>query len=200
MRSSGTGYSWTFGNRLSGVSRPGSTATYAYDGEDRRTTKISNGVMTRTLWSGADEVADYDASGALLRRFIPDDTGAMDARLAVLEANGTIYWLHVDHQGSVIATSNAAGQALQFVNYSPYGEFGTDADGNALTAPPVGASLPRAQGLLGGRAMRRSVSGTTCSSRASRLVSLAARSGPIPSAEFSATTNAVAGQRSLSGG
>jgi RHS repeat-associated protein len=135
----GTSYSWTFGNRLSGVSRPGSTATYAYDGEDRRTTRISNGVMTRTLWSGADEVADYDASGTLLRRFIPDGTGAMDARLAVLEANGTIYWLHVDHQGSVIATSNAAGQALQFVNYSPYGEFGTDANGNALTAPPVGS-------------------------------------------------------------
>ncbi|MFN4287527.1 MAG: hypothetical protein ACK4E3_03415 [Brevundimonas sp.] len=51
-------WSYTFGNRLVGASRPGMTASYAYDGDDRRTVKIVNGVMTRTLWSGADEVAE----------------------------------------------------------------------------------------------------------------------------------------------
>ena len=42
-------YSWTFGNRLAGASRAGVTAAYAYDGDDRRTVKVVNGVMTRIL-------------------------------------------------------------------------------------------------------------------------------------------------------
>ena len=40
----------------------------------------------------------------------------------------------------MIATSNAAGQALGLTNYSPHGEFGTAADGAILlTAPPTGS-------------------------------------------------------------
>ena len=135
----GATYTWTFGNRLAGVSRPGMTATYAYDGEDRRTMKTVDGVTTRTLWSGADEVAEMDGAGNILRRFIPDGSGAMDGRLASLEANGTLYWHHTDHQGSVIATSNAAGAPVSIVNYSPNGELGTALDGTAVTAPPTGS-------------------------------------------------------------
>jgi RHS repeat-associated protein len=116
-------YSYTFGNRLVGASRPGMTASYAYDGDDRRTVKIVNGVMTRTLWSGADEVAELDANGVILRRFIPDGTGAMDRRVAQVSASGEVGWFHTDHQGSVIAVSNGSGHAVQTASYSPYGEF-----------------------------------------------------------------------------
>ena len=104
--------------------------------------KVVDGVTTRTLWSGADEVAEVaemDGAGNILRRFIPDGSGAMDGRLASLEANGTLYWHHTDHQGSVIATSNAAGVPVSIVNYSPNGELGTALDGSALTAPPTGS-------------------------------------------------------------
>ena len=86
-------FGWTlWGNRLASAGRPGTpgmTATYNYDSDDRRTLRTVNGTTTRTLWSGADEVGEYDASGALLRRFIPDGSGAMDARLAAVEADGT---------------------------------------------------------------------------------------------------------------
>ncbi len=78
-------YQWNYGDRLIQSSTPGRTVTYAYDSDDRRTTVIDNGVMTRTVWSGADEIAEYDTSGTLIRRFIPDGTGAPDARLATLE-------------------------------------------------------------------------------------------------------------------
>ena len=135
----GATYTWALGNRLVGVSRPGMTASYAYDGEDRRTMKVVDGVTTRTLWSGADEVAEMDGAGNILRRFIPDGSGAMDGRLASLEASGTIYWHHTDHQGSVVATSNASGAPVSLVNYSPNGELGTAADGASLTAPPTGS-------------------------------------------------------------
>lgn len=127
------------GFALGGVSRPDMTAAYAYDGEDRRTMKTVDGVITRTLWSGADEVAEMDGAGNILRRFIPDGSGAMDGRLATLEPNGTIYWHHTDHQGSVVATSNASGAPVSLVNYSPNGELGTAPDGSALAAPPTGS-------------------------------------------------------------
>lgn len=136
-----TDYQWTWGNRLARVIKPGSTTEYAYDSQDRRTTVVVDGVMTRTLWSGADEVGEYDIAGAVKRRFIPDGSGAMDARLAVVDdPSGAVHWFHTDHQGSVIATSNGAGQAEGLTNYSPHGEFGTAADGvTALTVPPTGS-------------------------------------------------------------
>jgi YD repeat-containing protein len=99
-------YSWGYGNRMIGASRKGMTAAYDYDSDDRRTKKTVNGVVTRTLWSGADELAEYDGNGDLIRRFVPDGTGAMDARLATVTPAGAVYWHHVDHQGTVIATSD----------------------------------------------------------------------------------------------
>ncbi len=110
------------------------TATYNYDSDDRRTLRTVNGTTTRTLWSGADEVGEYDASGAPRRRFIPDGSGAMDARLAAVEADGTVTWLHTNHQGSVIATSNGSGAVRGWAGYSPSGELAA-----GLTAPPPGS-------------------------------------------------------------
>ena len=134
-----TDYQWTFGNRLWRVVKPASTTEYAYDSTDRRTMVIADGVMTRTLWSGADEVGEYDTAGTLQRRFIPDGSGAMDARLAMVSSTGDVSWFHTNHQGSVIAMSNASGAATAFANYSEYGKFGTNAAGSPLNSPPGGS-------------------------------------------------------------
>lgn|GEM_PF-1214590 len=124
-------YHWTYGNRLGVVTNNAAvsplTASYHYDSDDRRTKKVVNGVTRRMMWSGMDELAEYDVNGDLLRRFIPDGTGAMDARLATVTPTGDVYWHHTDHQGSVIATSNSAGETVGVASYSPYGEFGGDA-------------------------------------------------------------------------
>ena len=107
-------YVYTYGHRLVQATRTGMSATYDYDIDDRRTRKIVNGVMTRTMWSGADELAQLDVNGDLIRRFVPDGTGAMDARLATVEGNGDLYWHHTDHQSLVIATSKPDGGGGNF--------------------------------------------------------------------------------------
>ncbi|ATQ44036.1 hypothetical protein CSW64_17400 [Caulobacter mirabilis] len=116
---------WTFAydmrNRLRGASKPGTTATYEYDGDDRRTKKTVNGVVTRMLWSGQDELAEADAAGNILRRYVPG--ASVDTPLATVTPAGTVTWLHADGQGSIINSSNSAGAAGTPVNYSPYGEM-----------------------------------------------------------------------------
>jgi RHS repeat-associated protein len=74
------------------------------------------------MWSGTDELAEYDVNGDLIRRFIPDGTGGMDQRLATVTASGAVYWHHTDHLGSVIATSDSNGQTVGVATYSPHGE------------------------------------------------------------------------------
>ncbi len=54
--------------------------------------------------------------------------------LQVISGNTVVYWHHTDRQGSVVATSNAAGQVVATATYSPHGEFGT-----GVTAPPTGS-------------------------------------------------------------
>lgn len=125
-------YQWTYGHRLAGVTNNAAvnplTATYSYDSDDRRTKTVVNGLLTYTLWSGTDELAQYNASGAVIRRFVPDGTRdgdgnpTMDARLATVTSAGVVYWLHTDHQGSVIATSDSTGKAVATATYSPHGE------------------------------------------------------------------------------
>ena len=129
-----TVYGWTYGNRLSGASRTGMTASYGYDSEDRRTVKIVNGVMTRTLWSGTEEIAHLDEAGHILRYIIPDGSGQMDGRLAVLDISGAIRWIHTDHQGSTAAVTDNAGVVQGAYAYSPYGESNT-------TGGSLGANL-----------------------------------------------------------
>ena len=115
-------YGWTVGNRLAGVTRPGMSAAYVYDSEDRRTAKTVDGVMTRTLWSGTEPIGQYDTNGALLRLIIPDGSGAMDGRVAVVETGGDLRWQHTDHQGSVIVLTDGAGTVRQINRYGPHGE------------------------------------------------------------------------------
>ncbi|CCQ74717.1 RHS repeat protein [Magnetospira sp. QH-2] len=49
----------------------GVTIDYAYDPAGRRASRTIDGVTTRFLWSGEQQIAEYDGSGTLLRRFIP---------------------------------------------------------------------------------------------------------------------------------
>lgn len=123
MTSDGT---WTFAfdqrNRMASAIKPGTTATYDYDGDDRRTKKTVNGVVTRILWSGNAELAEADSSGAILRRYVPG--AAVDAPQAMVAAGGTVTWLHADGQGSIVNTSTSAGAAGTPITYSPYGEIG----------------------------------------------------------------------------
>ncbi|MBT9446203.1 MAG: hypothetical protein IV086_10930 [Hyphomonadaceae bacterium] len=119
-------------NRLLTASRPGMAASYVYDADDRRVSKAvttSGTTITRTLWSGTDELAEYDGAGALLRRVIPGP--GIDDKVAVIEASsGAVRYFHTDRLGSVVALTDAAGAAVDTYAYSPFGESSAAATGN----------------------------------------------------------------------
>jgi hypothetical protein len=65
------------------------------------------------LLDGQEEIAELDGSGNLLRRLIPGP--AIDERIAVAEGGSTTSPtktdFHVNHEGSVMAKTDAAGNA-----------------------------------------------------------------------------------------
>jgi RHS repeat-associated protein len=118
-------------NRLLTATKPGMAAAYEYDADDRRSAKaVTQGtsVVTRTLWSGTDELAEYDGAGALLRRVIPGP--GIDDKVASIEASGAVRYFHTDRLGSVVAVSDAGGTATDAYAYSPYGESEAAPTGN----------------------------------------------------------------------
>lgn len=118
-------------NRLTGASRTGMSAAYTYDADDRRTKKaVTTGstATTRTLWSDTDELAEYDAAGALQRRVIPGP--AIDDRIATIDAGGAVRYFHTDRLGSVVALTDASGAVTDSYSYSPWGESDATLTGN----------------------------------------------------------------------
>ncbi len=114
-------YSYDPENRL--LSATGSsTTTYANDPRGRRATKVSGGTTTNFLDDGDDEIAEYDGTGALLRRFVPGP--AIDEPIAEVTASGTYEYFHSDHHGSVIAMSASSGSLTE-------GPFLYDSYGNS---------------------------------------------------------------------
>jgi RHS repeat-associated protein len=104
-------------NRL--VGRSGNV-TLNYDPLGRLYEVTGNGNSTRFLYDGDALVAEYDASGAVTRRYahwFGDDVPAVSYAGAGL---GQPSQLHADHQGSIVALSSASGAAT-INSYDEYG-------------------------------------------------------------------------------
>jgi RHS repeat-associated protein len=113
-------------NRL--VSTQGPVAmTLDYDATDRlsRTATSATGA-TQFLYNGAALVAEYDANGSLVRRTVHGP--GLDEPIVVHEG-GVRKWLHADPRGSIIATTDSAGNATAINAYGPYGEGGLGMSG-----------------------------------------------------------------------
>ena len=125
-------------NRLMSASKTGMNASYLYDPLGRRTTKNvtgSNGGVTNFLHDGDTEIAEYDGTGAIVRRFVPGP--AVDQSIAMITctgagcagANATKTMFHVDKLGSVVAMSKASNGQLA----TNGGPFLYDAYGNCMS-------------------------------------------------------------------
>jgi RHS repeat-associated protein len=117
-----TTYSYDVENRLTGASGA-KTATLSYDPLGRLSeTSGTGGPGTRHLLYDGDElVAEYDNAGAMVKRYVH---GA-SADDPIVEYTGstlaTRSFLHGDHQGSIIAISDAGGNASLIQKYDEYG-------------------------------------------------------------------------------
>ena len=98
-----------------------------YDPTGRLSRIVKGALTTRLEYLGPRLIAERDAGGAILRRYVhgPGD----DEPLLWYEGSGLTdrRWLHADERGSVIAISDASGNA---VGLNAYDEYGVPAPGN----------------------------------------------------------------------
>lgn len=142
-------YTFDTENRLITVAVAGSATPsvfYDYDALERRTTTTyggsalgTGGTTTKFLADGDEEIAELDAANNLIRRYIPGRQ--VDDRIAVAEGSSTLSptltYFHVNHQGSAMAMTDAAGNAAgcaagvncQKLAYDEYGNLSSDTVG-----------------------------------------------------------------------
>lgn len=97
----------------------GSGVSYGYDAQGRRVSKTVPGLTMLYLHAGDMEIAEADASGAILTRYVPGS--GIDQRVAMISAAGQVDYYHADRLGNVIATADAFGVKGDQYLYSPFG-------------------------------------------------------------------------------
>lgn len=121
-----TGYLYDAENRLV-QSSGGAQLTYDPTGRLWRTIGTTTGT-TQFLYDGDALVAEYDGAGNMLRRYVHGD-GDDDPQVQYVGASvSSPSYLFADHQGSVIALTDANGNVTQVNRYD---EYGIPSSGNA---------------------------------------------------------------------
>jgi RHS repeat-associated protein len=119
LTSSGThGYSYTSENLLSGEF---GVVGLNYDPLGRLLLVAATAPSTRFSYDGGTMIAEYDSSNFLTRRYVYGP-GA-DTPLVWYEGSGTTdrRWLIPDERGSIVAVTNASGNAIAVNTYDEYG-------------------------------------------------------------------------------
>lgn len=138
----GTGHTYDANGNLTGDG----TNAYIYDGENRLVSAIASGVTTaltydpmgrlwqvvkgaantRFLYDGDALVAEYNSGGILSQRYVHGSNLAADDPLVWYEGGTTKRYLHADHLGSIVATTNASSAPT----INAYDEYGVPKSGN----------------------------------------------------------------------
>ena len=116
-------YQYDDENRLRSTSGTLPASTLKYDPLGRLYEVTITGVVTRFLYDGDALVAEYNSAGTLTRRYVHGDQVDEPWVQYNSAATGSGNWryLHADHQGSIIAHSNASGSQLAALGYDAYG-------------------------------------------------------------------------------
>lgn len=119
-------------NRLISVANSPTATPYmtlTYDAEGRLSRTVINNVTTSFLYDGVNLIAEYNSSGAMTRRYVHGP--GKDEPIVWYEGSGVLdrrYFIQ-NYQGSVIATTDAAGNRSTLYKYGPFGE---PKDGNNI--------------------------------------------------------------------
>lgn len=120
--STGTGYSYDTENRLIGASGSHS-ATLEYDSLGRLFQVTSGSTTTQFLYDGPALIAEYDGSGALLRRYVhgPADDDPLIWYEGASISSTTRRSLQANYQGSIESIADNAANAININRYDEYG-------------------------------------------------------------------------------
>jgi RHS repeat-associated protein len=115
-------YTYDDENRLLMVSGSNS-GQFAYDPNGRLYRSTINGVVTQYGYAGDAMVAEFNSSGTLIRRYVHGDQ--VDEPWVQYNTSSTAAdqrrYLRADHQGSIIAHSDAVGNVQSTLAYDSYG-------------------------------------------------------------------------------
>ncbi len=132
-------YAYNNLNQMTSATVGGTATSFVYDPAGR----MSQMGTTRLLHDGARPIAEYNAAGSILRRYVPGL--AMDETVTAYEGAGLTdrRWLLADERLSVTAYTNGTGGILSRNTYDEYGQPGS---GNAGLFQYTGQIwLPQAQ-------------------------------------------------------
>ena len=118
LTSDGTNtYFWDARNRLASIAG-GSAASFQYDAQGRRTSKIVNAAQTGFLYDGWTPVQELNGSSVVANLLAGV---GIDEYLTRTDANGPSHFL-ADALGSTVALSDATGALPTSYTYTPFGE------------------------------------------------------------------------------
>lgn len=112
-------YGYTAENRM--WSAPGAVMVYEPIGGQLLQYSTTPSGDLRFAWSGGQIVAELTTHGAITRRYVPGP--GIDEPVVWYEGAGMSErrWLHADERGSVVAVSDASGNAIGVNRYDEYG-------------------------------------------------------------------------------
>jgi len=90
--------------------------------------KVDGTTELKFLYDGDHILAEYDAGGALLRKYVHGP--CTDEPICLIESSGTYagtHYYHYDALGSVVAMTNSSGSVVQLYEYSVYGQAAASA-------------------------------------------------------------------------
>jgi RHS repeat-associated protein len=121
-------YAYDSENRLVSAASGGTTATLVYDPLGRLFQIARGALSTQFLHDGDELVAEYNAGGTLLRRYVHGD--GYDDPLFSFEGTGLTQprFPHADGHGSIVGVAGPSG-AIQAINN--YDEYGIPGAGNS---------------------------------------------------------------------
>jgi RHS repeat-associated protein len=115
-----TTYTWNARNQLTGISGPGMSASFVYDGLGRREKKTINGSLTEFLYDGLNPV--QETSGATILANILPGLGIDEFLTRTDVVAGVTSSFLTDALGSPIAVTDNTGTVQTEYTYEPFGK------------------------------------------------------------------------------